>query len=99
MVHDAPSCAADCHGWASVLCYNSLFQQVTRYGREVRSRGVNRLVTYLAAAICAVVMAACGGNGNTSVTTPNGNTVTNPIGNLKNRAFISNSFSGNLQVV
>jgi hypothetical protein len=44
-------------------------------------------------------MAACGGNGNTSVTTPNGNTVTNPIGNLKNRAFISNSFSGNLQVV
>ncbi len=47
-----------------------------------------------------LTIAACGGNnGNTSVTTPNGNTINNPKGTLKNRAYISNQFSGNLQIV
>ncbi len=46
-------------------------------------------------------MACCGGgnNGNTSVVTPNGNTINNPKGTLTNRAYISNQFSGNLQIV
>jgi hypothetical protein len=53
----------------------------------------------VAAAILLLAMAACGGNNNNSVTTPNGNTINNPKNNLKNRAYISNQFSGNLQIV
>jgi hypothetical protein len=47
------------------------------------------------------VIVSCGGgnNGTTSVVTPNGNTINNPKGTLKNRAYISNQFSGNLQIV
>ncbi len=45
-------------------------------------------------------MIACGGNNNNqTVTTSNGNTITNPKNNLKNRAYISNQYSGNLQIV
>ena len=45
-------------------------------------------------------MSSCGGNnGNTTVTTPNGNTINNPSGTLKNRAYITNQYSGNLQIV
>jgi len=51
-------------------------------------------------AISLLTLAACGGgNGTTTVTTPNGNTISNPSGTLKNRAYISNQYSGNLQIV
>ncbi len=55
----------------------------------------------MGAILCALVMVSCGGgnNGNTTVVTPNGNTINNPKGTLKNRAYISNQFSGNLQIV
>jgi hypothetical protein len=49
--------------------------------------------------VCLLGLAACGGNNNKSVTTPNGNTITNPLGNITNRAFITNQYSGSLQVV
>lgn len=82
------------------LCYNSLFQQHTHDGKELRGRVLNRVLALLGAAICLLAIASCGGsNGNTSVTTPNGNTVNNPSGTLKNRAYISNQYSGNLQIV
>lgn len=81
------------------LCYNSLFQQLTHTGKELQDRVLNRVLALLAAAIFLLAMAACGGNGNNSVTTPNGNTINNPKNNLKNRAYISNQFSGNLQIV
>jgi hypothetical protein len=83
------------------LCYNSLFQQLAYDGKELRGRVLNRVLALLAAAICLLAMIACGGSNNssTSVTTPNGNTVNNPSGNLKNRAYISNQYSGNLQIV
>jgi hypothetical protein len=53
------------------------------------------------ATLCALVIVSCGnGNtGTTTVVTPNGNTISNPKGTLTNRAYISNQFSGNLQIV
>ena len=83
------------------LCYNSLFQQLTYGGKELRGRVLNRVLALLGAAICLLARLPCGGsnNGTTSVTTPNGNTINNPSGTLKNRAYISNQYSGNLQIV
>ena len=83
------------------LCYNSFFQQLTCKDKELRGRVLNRVLALVGAAICLVGLASCGGsnNGTTQVTTPNGNTVNNPSGSLKNRAFISNQYSGNLQIV
>lgn len=81
------------------LCYNSPFQQLTNDGKELRGRVLNRVLTFVGVAILLLALAACGGNNNNSVTTPNGNTINNPKNNLKNRAYISNQFSGNLQIV
>ncbi len=82
------------------LCYNSLFQQHTHDGKELRGRVLNRVLAFLGAAICLLTMIACGGsNNNQTVTTQNGTTITNPKNNLKNRAYISNQYSGNLQIV
>jgi hypothetical protein len=62
---------------------------------------LKRVVALLGAAVCLAALASCGGNNNgtTTVTTPNGNTVYNPGKTIKNRAFISNQYSGNLQIV
>ena len=65
----------------------------------MRGNVLNRVLALLGAAIFFLTMAACGGNNDNNVTTPNGNTITNPKNNLKNRAYISNQFSGNLQIV
>lgn len=78
------------------LCYNSLFQQLTK---ELRGRVLNRVLALLAAAICSLALASCGGNNNNQYTLSNGNTITNPKNSIKNRAFISNQYSGNLQIV
>ncbi len=43
-------------------------------------------------------MASCGGSG-TSTTGPNGNVTVNAPSKLTNRAFITNAYSGNIQVV
>ena len=83
-----------------LLCYNSLFQQLTYDGKELRGRVLNRAMALVGAAICLLAIASCGGNNNNqTVTTSNGNTITNPKNNLKNRAYISNQYSGNLQIV
>ena len=82
------------------LCYNSFFQQLTYDGKELRGRVLNRVMALVGAAICLLAIVSCGGNNNNqSVTTPNGNTINNPKNNLKNRAYISNQYSGNLQIV
>lgn len=83
-----------------LLCYNSLFQQLTHDRKELRGRVLNRVLALLGAAICSLTLIACGGNNNNqTVTTSNGNTITNPKNALKNRAYISNQYSGNLQIV
>lgn len=81
------------------LCYNSLFQQLRYDGRELRDRVLNRTLALMVAAIFLLTMIACGGSNNngTSVTTSNGNTISSS--RLKNRAFITNQYSGNLQIV
>ena len=82
------------------LCYNSLFQQLTYDGKELRGRTLNRVLALVGAAICLLSLIACGGsNGNQTYTTSNGNTISNPSNSIKNRAYISNQYSGNLQIV
>ncbi len=82
------------------LCYNSLFQRHTYDRNQLQGRVLNRVVALFGAAVLLLGFAACGGNnGNQSVTLSNGNTVTNPKNALKNRAYISNKYSGNLQIV
>jgi len=44
------------------------------------------------------VLVSCGGSGN-SVTGPNGNATLNAPSKLQNRAFITNQYSGNIQIV
>ena len=87
-------------GEAALLCYNLL--SILKVAlQNLRSKRLKRVLGLLSAALYACAMVACGGgnNGNTSVVTPNGNTINNPKGNLTNRAYISNQFSGNLQIV
>jgi hypothetical protein len=82
------------------LCYNSLFQPHTYDGKELQGKVLNRVLALFGAVALLAVAVACGGNnGNTTVTTSNGNTITNPKNSLKNRAYISNQYSGNLQIV
>ncbi len=81
------------------LCYNSLFQQLTYNGKQLRGRVLNRVSALLAAAICTLALVSCGGNNNNQYTLSNGNTITDPKNSIKNRAFISNQYSGNLQIV
>jgi hypothetical protein len=51
---------------------------------------LNRIVLFLSALLAVLGMAACGGTSNP--TTP-------PVANVKNAAFVSNTFSGALQIV
>jgi hypothetical protein len=83
---------------AAGLCYNSVFQQLTFDGQKLRGSLLNRVPALFGACICLVLISACGGGSNNpSVTTPNGNTISGAI--LTNRAFLSNTYSGNLQIV
>jgi hypothetical protein len=80
-------------------CYNSAFQQLAA-DREGLGKVLSRVVGLVLAVLLILALTACGGgNGTTTVTTPNGNTISNPSGTLKNRAYISNQYSGNLQIV
>jgi hypothetical protein len=78
-----------------------MFQQLTSGCHQLRGNLLNRVVALLGAAVCLLGIVACGGsnNGTNSVTTPYGNTIYNPAKTLTNRAFISNNYSGNLQIV
>lgn len=97
MVHDRTAATASPPVNSARLCYNSVvFQQLTSYQEHVRGKRLNRVVALLGTAICLLAIVTCGGNGTTPVG-PNGNILI--PSQLKNRAFLSNTYSGNLQIV
>ena len=59
---------------------------------------MKRAVLFLFCSAALLVIASCG-SGGSSVTGPNGNATVNKPSQLKNRAFITNQYSGNIQVV
>ena len=80
---------------AAGLCYNFMvFQQLTSYQRHGWGKRLKRAVVLLGTLGCLLAIVTCGGGNNTG---PNGNVVI--PSQLQNRAFLSNTFSGNLQIV
>jgi len=59
---------------------------------------LKRAVLLLVSSAALLVLVSCGGSGN-SVTGPNGNATLNAPSKLQNRAFITNQYSGNIQIV
>jgi len=59
---------------------------------------LKRAVLLLGTLISLFLIASCGGSGS-SVTGPNGNVTVNKPSQLSNRAFITNQFSGNVQIM
>ncbi|HYV75120.1 MAG TPA: hypothetical protein VFB24_12750 [Candidatus Binatia bacterium] len=59
---------------------------------------MKRAVLLLVSSSALLVLVSCGGSGN-SVTGPNGNATLNAPSKLQNRAFITNQYSGNIQIV
>lgn len=59
---------------------------------------MKRAVLLLGTCVCLFFIVSCGNNNN-SVTGPNGNVSVNAPSMLKNRAFITNQYSGNVQIV
>ena len=59
---------------------------------------MKRAVLLLGTLISLFLIASCGGSGS-SVTGPNGNVTVNKPSQLSNRAFITNQFSGNVQIM
>ena len=59
---------------------------------------MKRAVLLLVCSAALLVIASCGSSGS-SVTGPNGNATVNKPSQLTNRAFITNQYSGNIQVV
>ena len=59
---------------------------------------MKRVVLLLGTCVFLLFIFSCGSSNN-SVTGPNGNVTVNAPSKLKNRAFITNQFSGNLQIV
>ena len=59
---------------------------------------MKRAVLLLGICVCVFFIVSCGNNYN-SATGPNGNVSVNAPSMLKNRAFITNQFSGNIQIV
>jgi hypothetical protein len=59
---------------------------------------LKRVVPLLVALVALGFGVSCGG-GNNSVTGPNGNVTFTPPSKLKNRAFITNQYNGNIQIV
>jgi hypothetical protein len=59
---------------------------------------LKRAVLLLVTLVFLLIIASCGGSGN-SVTGPNGNVTVNAPSKLTNRAFITNVYSGNIQIV
>lgn len=83
----------------SVLCYNHLdISQLTSYQQYERGTRLKRAVSLVVALSALGFSVSCGG-GNNSVTGPNGNVTVTAPSKLKNRAFITNQYSGNIQIV
>lgn len=59
---------------------------------------MKRAVLLLVSSAALLLIASCSSN-NASVTTPGGNATVNAPSRLKNRAFITNQYSGNVQIV
>jgi hypothetical protein len=59
---------------------------------------LKRAVLLLVSSAALLVLVSCGSNGN-SVTGPNGNATLNAPSKLQNRAFITNQYAGNIQIV
>ena len=59
---------------------------------------MKRVVLFLVSSAALLLIASCGSSNN-SVTGPNGNVTVNAPSKLTNRAFITNQFSGNIQIV
>src|SRR5271165_5972864 len=81
-----------------MLCYNSMeIVQLTFYQQHVRGTRLRRAVLLLGSLIPLLFLVSCGSNN--SVTGPNGNVTVNAPSKLSNRAFITNQYSGNIQIV
>src|SRR5450631_1844435 len=84
--------------WAGGLCYNlSEIQQLTLYQQYERGTCLKRAVLLLGTLVPLLIIASC--SSNNSVTGPNGNVTVNAPSMLQNRAFITNQFSGNIQIM
>ena len=59
---------------------------------------MKRVALFLVSSAALLLIAGCGSSG-TSTTGPNGNATVNAPSKLSNRAFITNAYSGNIQVV
>ncbi|HZD31217.1 MAG TPA: hypothetical protein VE779_06105 [Candidatus Angelobacter sp.] len=59
---------------------------------------MKRVVLLLVSSTALLLIASCGSSG-TSTTGPNGNVTVNAPSHLTNRAFITNSYNGNIQIV
>src|SRR5271165_1830026 len=73
-------------------------RQLASYQQYERGTRLKRAVPLLVALAALGFGVACGG-GNNSVTGPNGNVTVTAPSKLSNRAFITNQYSGNIQIV
>jgi hypothetical protein len=82
----------------TALCYNFReIVQLTPYQHYERGTRLKRAVLLLGTLIPLLIVASC--SSNNSVTGPNGNVTVNGASKLTNRAFITNQYSGNVQIV
>src|ERR1035437_7950576 len=80
----APECSA-------ALCYNSSgFQHIISIHHDVRGKRLKRVPVLLLTLLIGVFITSCGGGSGSS---------TAPPSKVSHRAFISNTYSGNLQVM
>ena len=84
---------------AAGLCYNlAETQQLKPYQQYERGTRLKRAVLLLGTVVPLLIIASCGSSNN-SVTGPNGNVTVNAPSKLQNRAFITNQYSGNIQIM
>ena len=84
--------------WSAGLCYNfAETQQITLYQQHERGTRLKRAVLLLGTLVPLLLIASC--SSNNSVTGPNGNATVNAPSKLQNRAFITNQYSGALQIM
>ena len=80
------------------LCYNlTEIEQLASYQQYERGTYLKRAVLLLVSLGSLFGIVSC--SSNNSVTGPNGNATVNAPSMLKNRAFITNQYSGNIQII